>query len=90
MTCQRFLTVIESGSESFGAFAPDIQGCAAFSVSKDAVRSLFKTAAQEHCKELMKPGYPLPVVATHEIPGLTPGVPSGAITLEWKEVELPQ
>jgi len=84
-----FLTVIETGPLSFGAFAPDIQGCAAFSVSKDEVKSLFKVAADAHLRELAKCGEPLPTAETTEIPGLTVGVPSGAITLEWTTVELP-
>ena len=84
-----FLTVIETGPLSFGAFAPDIQGCAAFSVSKDEVKSLFKVAADAHLRELAKCGEPLPTAETTEIPGLTIAVPSGAITLEWTTVELP-
>ncbi|MGD0546750.1 MAG: hypothetical protein ABR991_02845 [Terracidiphilus sp.] len=84
-----FLTVIETGPVSFGAFAPDIQGCAAFSTSLDELRLLFKVAAETHLRELANCGEPLPVAEITEIPGLTIGVPSGAITLEWTEVELP-
>jgi predicted RNase H-like HicB family nuclease len=84
-----FLTVIESGPESFGAFAPDIQGCIAFSVSRDEVRSLFKVAAEAHLRELARIGMQIPSAETKEIPGLTIGTPSGAITLEWTAVELP-
>jgi len=89
LSCQLFLTVIEIGSASFGAFAPDIQGCAAFSVSKDEVKLLFKVAAAAHLWELLKAGEQMPIAETTEIPGLTIGVPSGAITLEWTPVELP-
>jgi predicted RNase H-like HicB family nuclease len=84
-----FLTVIETGPESFGAFAPDIQGCAAFSISKDEVKLLFKAAAEAHLRELFKAGEQMPNAETTEIPGLTIGVPSGAITLEWTPVEFP-
>jgi predicted RNase H-like HicB family nuclease len=84
-----FLTVIETGPVSFGAFAPDIQGCAAFSVSKDEVKLLFKAAADAHLRELAKCGEQLPFAETLEIPGLTVGIPSGAITLEWTQVETP-
>jgi len=84
-----FLTVIETGQVSFGAFAPDIQGCAAFSVSKDEVKLLFKAAADAHLRELLGAGEQMPVVETMEVPGLTIGVPSGAITLEWTAVEIP-
>lgn len=89
MSSQMFLTVIEAGPVSFGAFAPDIQGCAAFSVSKDEVKLLFKVAAEAHIRELAKCGENLPAAETTEIPGLTVGVPSGAITLEWTAVQLP-
>jgi predicted RNase H-like HicB family nuclease len=84
-----FLTVIETGPVSFGAFAPDIQGCAAFSVSEDEVKLLFKAAADAHLRELLRAGEQLPAAETTEIPGLTIGVPSGAITLEWTVVETP-
>jgi predicted RNase H-like HicB family nuclease len=84
-----FLTVIETGPVSFGAFAPDIQGCAAFSVSKDEVKLLFKAAADAHLRELSKAGEEMPTAETTEIPSLTIGVPSGAITLEWTAVDLP-
>jgi len=84
-----FLTVIETGPASFGAFAPDIQGCAAFCVSKDEAKLLFKAAADAHLRELAKAGEQLPVAETTEIPGLTIDVPSGAITLEWTDVEFP-
>jgi predicted RNase H-like HicB family nuclease len=89
LSSQKFLTVIETGPVSFGAFAPDIQGCAAFSISKDEVKLLFKTAAEAHLRELLKAGEQIPTAETTEIPGLTIGVPSGAITLEWTDVELP-
>jgi len=86
---QMFLTVIEAGPVSFGAFAPDIQGCAAFSISKDKVKLLFKAAAEAHLRELAKCGEELPAAETTDIPGLTIGVPSGAITLEWTALEVP-
>lgn len=90
MSCQRFLTVIEAGPESFGAFAPDIQGCIAFSKSKDEVKVLYKLAAEAHMRELAESGEELPAAETVEIPGMRIGVPSGAITLDWTEVELPR
>jgi predicted RNase H-like HicB family nuclease len=84
-----FLTVIETGPESFGAFAPDIQGCAAFSTSRDEVTLLFKAAAEAHLRELAKCGEELPAAETTGIPGLAIGIPSGTITLEWTAVEVP-
>jgi predicted RNase H-like HicB family nuclease len=84
-----FLTIIETGPVSFGAFAPDIQGCAAFSISRANVKSLFKAAAEAHLRELAKCSEELPASETTEIRGLTVGVPSGAITLEWIAIELP-
>jgi predicted RNase H-like HicB family nuclease len=75
---------------SFGAFAPDIQGCAAFSVSRDEVKLLFRVAAEAHLRELANAGEQLPSAETKEIPGLTVGIPSGAITLEWTDVEFPE
>jgi predicted RNase H-like HicB family nuclease len=84
------LTVIESGPKSFGAFAPDIRGCIAYSTSKEDVKSLFKMAAEAHLRELAGAGEPMPGASTTEIPGLAVGVPSGAITLVWTAVEFPE
>jgi hypothetical protein len=89
LSCLTFLTVIEAGPESFGAFAPDIQGCIAFSIAKDEVKLLYRLAAEAHLRELVRMGEVLPSAETMEIPGLQIGVPSGAITLEWTSVELP-
>jgi predicted RNase H-like HicB family nuclease len=60
LNSQRFLTVIESGPVSFGAFAPDIPGCIAFSASRIEVEQLFKAAAEAHLTELAKAGEQLP------------------------------
>lgn len=89
MPQQKFLTVIEAGPESFGAFAPDIQGCIAFSKSREEVCQLFKVAAEAHLRELAHEGKPLPASEMEGIPGIEIGVPTGAITLEWTTVELP-
>jgi predicted RNase H-like HicB family nuclease len=86
---QNFLTVVESGPKSFGAFAPDIQGCIAFSESRDEVVELFKLAAESHLRELAEGNEVLPTAETKEIPGLIVGVQSGAVTLEWIEVAMP-
>ncbi len=85
----KFLTVIEAGPESFGAFAPDIQGCIAFSKSREEVSRLFKIAAEAHLRELANEGQQLPSPEIEGIPGIEIGVPTGAITLEWTTVELP-
>lgn len=89
MNTQTFQTIIESGPESFGAFAPDIQGCIAFSVSREDLKSLFKLAVESHVRELVEAGEQLPLPETTGIPGLTIGVQSGSITLEWTTVMLP-
>ena len=86
---QTFLTVIEAGPESFGAFAPDIQGCIAFSISREEVTELFKLAAESHLRELAKADETLPVPQINVLPGMTIGVASGTITLEWTTVTLP-
>jgi predicted RNase H-like HicB family nuclease len=89
LNSQTFLTVIESGPESFGAFAPDIQGCIAFSKSREEVSQLFKLGAESHLRELANTGEVLPLPTMTEIPGLSVGVQSGTITLEWTIVEFP-
>jgi predicted RNase H-like HicB family nuclease len=86
---QSFLTVIEHGPESFGAFSPDIQGCIAFSTSRTEVSLLYKLAVEGHLRELAKAGEPLPISQTEGFPGIAIGVQTGAITLEWTTVEVP-
>ncbi len=89
MSHQTFLTVIEQGPESFGAFSPDIPGCIAFTVIREELPTLFKLAVEAHLRELAEASEPLPIPETIGIPGLTIGVPSAAITLEWTTVDLP-
>lgn len=89
MSTQKFLTIIETGPSSFGAFAPDIPGCIAFSTSRDETSALFRLAAEAHLQELADGHEMIPVPVTTEIPGLAIGVQSGAITLEWTTVQFP-
>ncbi len=89
MKTQRFLTVIDHGPDSFGAFSPDIQGCIAFSTSREEVSLLYQLAAEAHLRELSSAGEPLPEPLTEGIPGLQIGAQTGAITLEWTTVQLP-
>lgn len=89
MSTQFFLTVIESGPSSFGAFAPDLLGCIAFSESREELTLLFKLAAEAHCRELRQLGRQIPEATTKDINGVRAGVLSGEITLEWTEIEMP-
>ena len=89
MSQQTFLTVTEQGPESFGAFSPDIPGCIAFTAQRKELLALFKLAVEAHFRELAEAGEPLPFPETAGIPGLTIGIPSAAITLEWTSVDLP-
>jgi hypothetical protein len=85
---QEFLVVYEHGKRNYRGFPSDIPGC--FSTSRVEVKLLFKVAAEAHLRELAICGDKFPAAETTEIPGLTAGVPSGAITLEWTDVEFPQ
>ena len=89
MSQQRFLTVTESGPTSFGAFAPDIQGCIAFTTSRRELMPLFTLAAESHMRELVDAGEPLPIPETTGFPPLEVGVQSGTITLEWATIDMP-
>lgn len=53
------------------------------------MKLIFKAATDSHIRELLKAGEELPTPEMTEIPGLTIGVPSGTITLEWTDVEIP-
>lgn len=56
----RYAVVIEQGSESYGAYVPDLPGCVAAGESRDEVIRLIQEAIEFHLETLKKDGEPIP------------------------------
>ena len=56
----QYLVVIEKGSSSYGAYAPDLPGCIAAAESEAEVRELIKEAIEFHIAGLREDGLPVP------------------------------
>jgi predicted RNase H-like HicB family nuclease len=56
----QYLVVVEEGSNSFGAYVPDLPGCIAAGESKDEVLTLIRQAIEFHIEGLRENGQPIP------------------------------
>lgn len=56
----QYLVVVEEGSKSFGAYAPDLPGCIAVGESKNEVLTLIREAIEFHIEGLKETGQPIP------------------------------
>lgn len=61
---KRFAIVIEKGPTSYGAYVPDLPGCAAVGETEDEVRQLIREAIQLHLQGMMEDGDPIPEPAS--------------------------
>lgn len=57
----RYTVVIEEGPTSFGAYVPDLPGCAAVAESREEVVRLIREAIEFHIVALREDGQPVPV-----------------------------
>lgn len=56
----RYLVVVEEGSQSFGAYVPDLPGCVAAGESREEVLTLIREAIEFHLEGLREDGQPVP------------------------------
>ena len=56
----KYAVVIEEGPTSFGAYVPDLPGCAAAGESRDEVVQLIQEAIEFHIEGLKEDGQPIP------------------------------
>jgi predicted RNase H-like HicB family nuclease len=56
----RYLAIIETGDESFGAYVPDLPGCVAGAETVEEVRRLIGEAIAFHIEGLREEGLPVP------------------------------
>lgn len=55
-----YAVIIERGPTSYGAFVPDLPGCAAVAETEAEVRQLIREAIQLHVKSMLEGGDPVP------------------------------
>jgi predicted RNase H-like HicB family nuclease len=56
----KYLVVYEKGPTSWGAYVPDLPGCAAVGESGEEVKALIKDAIEMHLKTMREDGDPIP------------------------------
>jgi len=60
MSARRYAIIIERGPTSYGAYSPDIPGCAVVGGSDAEVRRLIAEAIEFHLEGLRARGEPIP------------------------------
>ena len=60
----KYAVVIEKGPESFGAYAPDLPGCAVAGDTKEEVVLLIQEAVEIHLQSLKEQGDEIPPPAS--------------------------
>ena len=56
----RYAVIIEEGENSFGAYVPDLPGCAAVAETKEELMRLIQEAIDFHIEGLREDGRPVP------------------------------
>jgi predicted RNase H-like HicB family nuclease len=56
----RYAVVVEEGDNSFGAYVPDLPGCAAVGETREEVLQLIQEAIEFHIEGLREGGQPVP------------------------------
>ena len=56
----RYAVVVEEGESSFGAYVPDLPGCAAVGETREEVLRLIREAVEFHIEGLREDGEPVP------------------------------
>ena len=56
----RYAVIIEEGENSFGAYVPDLPGCAAVAETKEELMQLIQEAIDFHIEGLREDGRPVP------------------------------
>ena len=56
----KYAVIIEEGGNSFGAYVPDLSGCAAVAETKEELMKLIQEAIDFHIEGLREDGQPVP------------------------------
>lgn len=60
----KYLVVIERGENSFGAYVPDLPGCAVVGETREEALELIREAVELHISSLREQGSPVPEPAS--------------------------
>jgi predicted RNase H-like HicB family nuclease len=60
----KYLVVIEKGGNSFGAYVPDLPGCAVVAETREEALQLIREAVELHVSSMREHGDPLPEPAS--------------------------
>ena len=60
-----YLVIVEKGETSFGAYVPDLPGCAAVGQTEEEVLRLIREAIAFHLDGLKERGLPIPEPRSH-------------------------
>lgn len=60
----KYLVIIERGKNSFGAYVPDLPGCAVVGESREEALQLIRRAIELHVASLLQEGSPVPEPAS--------------------------
>jgi len=60
----KYSVIIENGKDGYGAYVPDLPGCAAAGESKDEVVKLIQEAIEFHIDGLKEEGQEVPAPST--------------------------
>jgi predicted RNase H-like HicB family nuclease len=55
-----YAVIVEEGETSFGAYVPDLPGCAAVGETREEVLQLIQEAIEFHIEGLREDGQPIP------------------------------
>lgn len=60
MISMKYLVIVERSDKSYGAYVPDLPGCAAAAETRDEVVALIQEAIELHIESLKEAGDPIP------------------------------
>jgi predicted RNase H-like HicB family nuclease len=60
----KYLVIIERGKNSFGAYVPDLPGCAVVGETREEAMRLIREAIELHVASLRQEGTPVPEPAS--------------------------
>ncbi len=60
----KYLVIVEKGGNSFGAYVPDLPGCAVIAETREEALQLIREAIELHIASLREEGSPVPLPAS--------------------------
>jgi len=64
MMSMKYSVVIEKSADGYGAYVPDLPGCAAVGDTIEEAKSLIESAIQLHVRAMREDGEPVPQPST--------------------------